>query len=433
MHFERGRDFARAADFHGQAAETALRRSAHREALLHTASALELLSNQPPGTERARAELRIRLTEASALMAARGFGARAVLNAFVAARPLAEEVGDPTSRFAVLSGLWNHVILRADLEQARSFAEQLEELGRQENELELARQAHSIAAQTHLYAGEPAAATTHAELAHPNGGLVARRRLTPYFQDPVVVGRLCGAIAAWLLGRPDAARDDASEGLRLARELGYQAGTAEALWHTSVVHQCCGEVDLVGALTSELADICRDHALPNWASVGNVLRGWAMARRGDPEGVAVIKGGLAKIGSRTLTWPYHAALLVETLTRNGDRSLALETVREALDMCRSTGERWYEAELVRLRGELLVRDHPDDAAASFAEAQAIARGQQARSLELRAATSLARLLRDRGQTEHARSTLAEVYESFDEGHGTEDLIVASTLLSELSA
>jgi predicted ATPase len=209
---------------------------------------------------------------------------------------------------------------------------------------------------------------------------------------------------------------------------------AGALWHASVVHQLCGDAARVRALTSELADICGEYDLPMWASIGKILNAWSIAETGNRQVVAAMQEGLAEMPppDRTLTWPYHASLVSQALAGVGDVDAALDIVVNSVKICRSTGERWYEAELVRLHGELLPTEWTHDAEQLFLEAREIARQQQARSFELRAATSLGGMWHARGETSRARAVVAELYQSFTEGHDTADLIAASALLENLS-
>jgi predicted ATPase len=139
---------------------------------------------------------------------------------------------------------------------------------------------------------------------------------------------------------------------------------------------------------------------------------------------------LAEINFK-MTWPYHAGLVAEVLWQVGNRRAALETATQALQTCRSTGERWYEAALVRLCGELQLPDRPDGAERAFVEAQEIARRQEAPSYELRAVTSLAHSLTARGETGRAEALLTKALAGFTEGYDTGDLVAAAALLDDL--
>jgi predicted ATPase len=435
MHFERGRDFPWAVEYHIQAAEIAAGRSAHREVLFHTGRADELLVNIPRGEERARLELRLRLIEASALTVARGFGSRRAWGAYESARALAQHLGDVRSQIVTLNGLCYQAMGRADLRRATILAEELEGLEQRENDPELKVRVHNLLSPTYWLSGKPIPGYTHAERALKLHDPVAHRQLAVlYGEDQGVVARLNASVAAWLAGLPDTALAHAREVVRLARELGNPSATAATLWHVSVVHQLCGDAEAVAALGRDLEEIAARHDMPWWAGAGKVVHQWAIARLYDPVGaLAPMRDGLAGVhpADASLTWPYHAGLLAEVLGLVGDTAAALATVTDALDICRSTGERWYEPELVRLGGEVVWSERPDDAEQALLEAREIARVQQARSFELRAVTSLARLLQRRGEVGRAQAMLTETYQSLTEGYETGDLRAAAALLDEL--
>lgn len=445
MHFERGRDFAAAADHLGQAAEKALQRSAHRDALDHTRRALDLLEHATAGSERGHSELRLRLTEAAALIIAKGLGAPEVEQAYRAAGELAEQVGDDASRMPVLCGLWWIALGRPDLRVASDVAEQLERLVQQHPEPAALLQVHNILGRTKCLAGAPTDAVRHVDAALAIFDPDAHRLLAIlYDEDPGVVLLSYAGVVAWQLGRPDQSRERTAEALRLARDLDYPSGLCGALSQAAIVHQLCGEAERVRALSEELAAVSREHDLPTWASVAKVFLGWCRARSGDIEqAISMMRAGLAGCAAEgvDVMRPYHSSLLAESVARTGDTEAALEIVTDMIDVSRATGERWFEPELLRQRGELLLAaasradpgngDTASPAEHDFVEAHERAERTHSKSFELRAATSLARLWRSRGQMETARILLAETYASFDEGHDTADLTTARAVLDTL--
>ena len=406
MHFQRGRDFPAAVRHYQEAAESALERSAHREALGHTERALELMPRIPAGAERSLVELRLRLAQTAALIAAKGFGSPEVARAYDVAGVLSQEVADAPLRLAVLCGQWNLAIAQADLREATHVAEQLDLLAEKHPDPAIWLQVHNIRGQTYKDVGDLVAADDRVERALALYDPVAHRLLALlYGEDPGVICYAYGALVSWLRGHPDQARRRAAAALQRARELSYPAGLAQALWEAAMLYQHCGDVDRVMVLTAELVELCAEYDLSTWSPVGRILNSWAIARGGDlARSIPLLRHGYAEwpVGGIELYRPYHASLLAEALAAHGDMAAALATAKEGLDTARRTGETWYEAELVRLGGELLIVEHAEDggtvaddvaaaAERAFVEARAISRRQHARAPELRAATSLARL------------------------------------------
>ena len=230
--------------------------------------------------------------------------------------------------------------------------------------------------------------------------------------------------------------------------LGYVLNVATRLHHYRRESQAVREqAEAVLALSTE-------QGFAQWLVVGNLAQGWALAQQDHgAEGIALIQQGLAAhqaLGAK-LYMPYYLALLAEAFGKMGQVQEGLRTLEEALDVVERTEERWYEAELYRLRGELLLNNdecrmmnderrteeaksiqHAAEAEASFHTAIEVARQQEAKSLELRAAMSLARLWQSQGKTSQARNLLAPVYNWFTEGFGTADLKDAKALLEQLS-
>ena len=250
------------------------------------------------------------------------------------------------------------------------------------------------------------------------------------------MGRMFAGVAQWMLGCPDRARRHSDDGLRLSRELGYPFGGAQALWARTIIDQYCGDVDRVRERGEALIRLCREAEIALWLlGGGRILRGWALARQGRVgPGLAQLRRGLdawRATGAAHMV-PYFLALLAEALAQNGASEAARAALAEAQAVAERTGERWYEAELHRLAGVLALQGGAVQAAQdSFQRALAIAGRQQARSLELRAAISLARLWAGQGARQRAYHLLMPVYEGFTEGFDTADLATARALLNEL--
>jgi DNA-binding winged helix-turn-helix (wHTH) protein/predicted ATPase len=439
-HFERAHVAERALRYLAHAAETALERRAPTEALDYTDRALDLLAHSPPGPMRSLAELRLRMTQAAGFIATRGVGAPEVDAAYAAARRLSRDVDDPTVLTPVRFSLWNFAITRARIRDAADVAAEIEALVPRGAEPAMRLSALNCLAITNLFAGELAAGQAYIDegldLYEPG----MHRRFVSYFEDPSIVCQWYAAFAAWLSGYPDRGREHADEALRLAETLASPDGACKTLWSVAVVFQLCGDVARVRDLGARLLDAATTLALPVWQAGARILHGWAVARGGEPHRVAADIGkslaALAALGNQVLR-PYQQALFAEVSAMDGDLDGAIDASVDALAAVEQTGERWYEAELLRLRAELTIASTAApgepvlEAEKLLGEAIDIARRQGARSFELRAATSLARLHFANGRSDLARADLAEPYGWFTEGHDTADLRSAAELLAGL--
>jgi predicted ATPase len=250
------------------------------------------------------------------------------------------------------------------------------------------------------------------------------------------------AFVLWSLGYPDQALKKMHQALRLAQELFHPVNRALALFYAAWFHQYRQEVQVVQERAEACITLCTEQGLP-FTSMATILRGWALAEQGEREGIGQIRRGLAvlRAAGSELWRSYYLALLAEAYGKTGQREEELSVLAEALASVNKTGERFYEAELYRLRGELtLVQSNVQrlessiqkEAEACFLKAIEVARKQQARSLELRAATSLARLWQQQSKRVEAHQLLSEIYGWFTEGFDTTDLQKAKTLLDELA-
>jgi adenylate cyclase len=231
----------------------------------------------------------------------------------------------------------------------------------------------------------------------------------------------------WLLGFPERALDRNREALRLAQERAHPHDLAGALHYANVFDELRRDGQAVEARADALLAIAREQGYPIWLGFGHLMKGWARADQGQVEtGLAELRLGveaLRRTGLRT-GWPYYLALMVRACGSLGDVDEALRIQADAIEAGRVAGEHCWDAELWRLKGDLLRRRAPSDdaeAEACFRRAIETARAQQARSWELRAATSLSRLLAERGTHHQAREALADSYGGFTEGFDTADL------------
>jgi len=264
-------------------------------------------------------------------------------------------------------------------------------------------------------------------------------------EDPGVLDLSFTSLVLMLLGYPEQAVRKSHEALTLARELSYPYSLAVALSYACCLHQERGE----GQLTQERAEAAitlstEQGFAQSWLARQTILWGWALAAQGHAEeGISQMRQGLAgRLATGAELWqPYHLALLAEAYGKVGQAEEGLAALTEAMAQVDKTGERYYEAELHRLKGELALKqssvrgpesEGEKEAEACFLKALEISQKQQAKSLELRASTSLARLWQQQGKKAEARQMLSEIYGWFTEGFDTKDLQEAKALLDELA-
>lgn len=423
-----------------RAGARALERSAYLEAISHLARGLELLEASPDSTERAQRELELQLALGSALMATRGYAAPEVEQAYVRARALCSHIGLTPQLFPVLHGLYRIYHVRGDLIAAREVGEQLTELGQSLGDQTLLMEAHRALGVPLIWLGEVALARAKLEegIAIYDAKLVRSHAYT-YGIDPGVVCLSYAALAWWFLGFADHALDRSQRALALAEELSHPHSRALALVWAAWLRQFRREVPSTQELAQAAIRLCSEHGYPLWRPMGAILHGWALSESGQKpeERIAQMRQGLADLRATGagLWQPCFLALIAEACSKVNRIDEGLTVLDQALGVVRERAERFYEAELHRLRGELLLRCNPAEISASetcFQTAIAIARNQQARSLELRAATSLARLWIERGERRNAQDLLTGIWGWFTEGFDTLDLKEAKSLLDELT-
>jgi predicted ATPase len=238
----------------------------------------------------------------------------------------------------------------------------------------------------------------------------------------------------WHLGHPDAALVDVGRLLDAAREFGQAPTLIYALFHAAVPEILCGKLSDAEDHVHELMSLADRHGLLFWKSLGLFLQGWCLADSGQgAEAARTLREGFSTYASTgsTLFTPIFSCVMARAQAQQGRFENAIDTVAQALAVGQRTNETWAEAELHRMAGELMIllpRPAPDDAEARFRSSIAIAHRQKARSYELRAATSFARMLVTQGKHDHARDILAPAYDCFTEGFGTRDLQAAKALL-----
>ena len=431
---------AQAVPYWQQAGQRAIERSANLEAISHLTRGLELLKTLPDTPERAQQELDAADRPGPALMATKGYAAPEVEHAYARARELCQQLGDSPQLFPVLRGLWQYYLVRAELQTARELAEEFLSLAQHQQDPALLLEAHRALGTTLFYAGRagPRPARTWSRRSPSTTPSSTAPIAFLYGQDPGVLSGL----AAWDpmvagLSRPGPAEEP--RGAHPGPELAHPFSLAYALDCCCHVHQFRREVQAAQERAEAAIALCRQSrgSRTSWPW-GTILRGWALAEQGQgEEGMAQIAragrraGHGGELGMVVFSGPAGRGVWKSGAGRRG----AARRGRGAGGVD-NTGERFYEAELYRLKGELLLQQcrpaRAPQAEACFHQALAVARRQQAKSLELRAAMSLSRLWQQQGKRAEAHELLAAIYGWFTEGFDTADLQEARALLEELT-
>jgi predicted ATPase len=389
-----------------------------------------------------------------AWIAVKGYGASEVGQTYTRAHELCRQLGDPPQLIPVLVGLWLFHLLRVELHTARELAEKLHRLAQRTRDPVALLSAPYALGNTLCLLGEFSPARGHLEQAMSLYDPQTHSALAYlYGEDPRVGCLVPWAWCLWYLGYPDQASKRMQEAVAMARELSHPLSLAFALFAAAMLHQLRRERQLAQERTEAAMAISSEQGFPVYLALGTILRGWAQAEQGQAnEGIARMRQGLVAYRTTGTRWlePYVLAILAEAHGNVGQVHEGLQVLTEALDVIHATRERAWEAELYRIKGELLLKSRAQDressvqqnekarvaspeseAEACFREAMEIARRQEAKSWDLRAAMSLGRLWRSQGKEAEARQLLAEAYGWFTEGFDTPDLKDAKALLDEL--
>jgi predicted ATPase len=436
-HFSRSDNVSKAVEYLGRAGQQALQRSAHAEAIRILNAAIDLLQKLPDSPERIHQELHLQLAFGSASIPVKGWAALEVERAFTRARELCERLGDLPELFPALFGLWTMYFIRGKLRAAYALGEQLLQLAQEAHRPALLLLAHQALGDTLFNMGELLLAREHLEMAI---SLYDRERHRPRgFRHGGVDAKVnCLSYAArtlWTLGYPDRALERGDKCIALAQALAHPHTLAFAE-SAGRLHRVRREARAARETAERLMALSTEHGFIYWLAVANILHGWAMAEQGCNQGaIAQIQEGLAahRAAGAEVERPRNLSLLAEACMKTGRLDDALT---EALAAAEENETRDCESEIHRLKGELLLRQDDSNASEAqncFQQAIDIARKQSAKSWELRATVSLARLLAKQGRRDEAHALLAEIYGWFSEGFDTADLKDAKALLDQLNA
>ena len=397
-HFQEAGIADKAVHYLYQAGNRALRLSAYQEAITHFTSGLSLLEALPQSPERSQQELLLQTMLGLALIATRGYAAPEVERAYTRAREICQQLGETPQLFPVLWGLWAFYEVRSQYATAREIGEQLVHLAEQAGDPVLLTGAHFALGNTLFLQGELQAAQAHFEqVAEVYDPAQHRALAILYGQDPGVTARSWSAAALWLQGHPDQAVERSQEAVALAQRLDHPFSQGYALYCASWVHQMLRDAEASRARAEASIAISGQHGFPFWVAYSTIQHGWALAALGQVEdGIAELDQALAagQAMGAGIGRPYFVAMLAEARGMAGQVEGALTLIAEAIEVLEESGERWAEAEIYRLKGDLLLAHSAVNRAeveACYQHAIDVARRQGAKSLELRAADSLARL------------------------------------------
>lgn len=424
-----------------QAAQRALDGAATLEAIEHLRLGLDLLSILPESLEVLKQELDMQLMLTSALMATQGWAHPDVDRALTRVQGLCEQLGNTPRLFSALWGLWNFSVGCAALQTAHDLSHKLFNMAQSSDDAGRLQQAHQAMGATLFYKGEFHEARVQLEQSVALSA--SELQLTKSRQDAqerrgIVCHGLMSALL-WHMGYPDQALDRLHDTLSRAQALSHSTSIAVTLNFAMFLYLSLRDVDRVYTQATAFIELAHEHGFTHWIATATIAQGWALTMQGDHQaGITQMQKGIQLWQDMNfmIHKPYALTLVAERYRAIGQTERERESLSEARLLMAKTGERHWQAELIRLEGECLLTDQgmgdkAQQAEAHFQQALDVARGQGSQSLELRAAISLSRLWWDQDEGEKARHLLSPVYYGFTEGFETADLQEAKALLNEL--
>ncbi len=440
-HFTEAGLIEKAARLWGKAGLRSLARSALVEAAEQLTRALAQIATLPATPALRREQIKFQVALITPLIHVKGYAAPETKAAVERARLLIEEAEalgeppeDPLLLFSVLFGSWTANMAAFNGDVVRELAAQHLALAEKQAAIAPRMLGHLMVGGSLLFTGDIAQARAHLDRAIT---LYDPTQHRPVGLDARVASLSRRSWAGWLLGDPDAALADANQALKNAREIGEAATLLFALPHALLVDILCGNYAAANAEADELAALADEKGAWFWKPSGTLMRGCLFAMNGKPlDAVHMITSGFeARRSTGSTVWlPVYLSYLTRAYAELGKFDDAWRCIGEAMTAVETNKERWWEAEVNRIAGEVaLISGERDSAKAEayFVRALKSALAQQAKSFELRAAMSMARLWRNQGKRDNARDLLAPVYGRFTEGFGTLDLKQAKTLLESL--
>ena len=425
----------KAIDYSFKAGEQALRNDALLESLGHFTRALELIKTLPESPMRDGMELGAQVLRAVPLMLTRGWANPDVGAAYERAHELTKRLGETPQMFLALSGVFTYYLVRGNLAQARELSEVNLGVAEKSGDPELILEASQDIGAAHFYTG-------HIEESLPHFARVGELYIPEkhhyhvfaYGRNPLAVALQHESLAWWYLGFPEKSLAYSDTGMNLTAQWHHPFSRAWVLISRCLTLHLLGDVQGMQAAAQEAIGLAAAQGFPNWLAQGLVHLGWSIAAQGNPEeGIAKIKEGLGiwRMTGSVLVTPVFLYMLADAHSRLGEAGEARAVIQEALTLINQTGERVWEPEIRRFLGDLCLSESPAEAGEHFQRALEQSRAQKARSNELRAAMSLAKLWHSQGKIKEGRDLLKPIYDSFTEGFSTSDLTKARQLLDQL--
>jgi class 3 adenylate cyclase/predicted ATPase len=439
-HYRLSVNTQKALEYLHRAGKREVQRSASAAAINHFSTALDLLQTLPESRERLDLELALQLALGPPLYATKGMGAPEVERAFRRARELCEQIGEAAQLFPALVGLQGVYCFRAEWRTAQELAQVGLRLADQANDSQLLIEAHHMLMYPQGWQGKLRSCLIAGEQVEALYDLkLHRSHALMYGHDPGVCCIGFKALALWTMGYAEQALQAIYQVATLSRELGHPFSQYLYLLIATWVEGMRGDDAASSESARAMCSLCDEQGFEVFGGWASVFSGSILAKQGKvSEGIAQMEAGIAvlRVNQTKMGEPHRITLLADAYGKAGEIEKALRLLEEALVKTHKTGERLWEAETQRLKGELLLRREPsklEEAQTCFRDAIGLARSQSAKSLELRATMSLARLLDKQGNRDEARTMLSDIYGWFTEGFDTADLKDAKVLLDELSA
>jgi len=437
-HYEQAGLTGPAVDYWHRAARRDAERSANIEALNHFNRALDLLKELPQSPERNALELELLLARGAPLLSVKGYASDEMEQNYRRARDLLPEQSGSVDQFIAIRGLWVFHLVRGHLANARGLAEDLLALAHREQSPDLLIEAHLALGVTCFFLGRFDEARTHLSATKSLDDPNRQRSQGFFFQDPGISARSFLARTFWILGEIEHVEPLALEAIGLARALEHPFTMVFALTSLSWIYAGARNAKRTLELTDEAIAVSTQYSFELGLAWATASQGWALTESGQEEGLAKLIDGLSATratGANTNN-TFMLALLADVYLRRDRIDEGLTTIEEAQKLAVAVEELFWQAELFRLKGELLLKQSDEsvqEAEACLRTALKIAQDQHATILELRAATSLAKLWRKLNKMDDAKSILNAVYSRFNERVDNLDLIEAKTVLEQLGA
>ncbi|MBN2103034.1 DUF2791 family P-loop domain-containing protein [bacterium] len=437
-HFREAGLFEKAVDYLVEAGHRALQLSANKEAIEHFNQALTLIQNLTESHERDQKELSVQIALAVPIIAIKGWAVADIEKIYMRARELIEKTGESRHRFTVLRGLWGFYATSGQLHKAHIMGKELVLTAKNLKDSSLLVPAYRSLGVALLYLGKFGPARVNLEkgiaLSKPqqHQSLIFR-----FGHDPEAICRGFAGLNLWFLGYPEQAVHTSKEALASARKVSHPFTLAYTVFLSLHLHHCIRNIQKTEELCKLLIDLSSGKGLKIWTSQGHCYHGWCLIKQGQfDQGIGKIQEGLEVFRTfDQLTFlPHYLAMLAYGYLSIGKIQEGLVVTNDAFSVIKKTKEHIHEAEIFRLKGELLwkMNNAETEAEKCFSQALKIARRQKAKSWELRSTINLCRLWKNHGKTQEACNSLTQIMQWFTEGFNTPDLKEARALLDELS-